>query len=87
MFNTEWLNRTLDNFVADNLPLYHREKIGSYHWGLVAGKSQYFLPWDNLRKDPSLDMRRWQHDLYDVYGTAYDEGEIAMFREFIGMGK
>lgn len=44
MLNTEWLNRVLDNQVRDNLPLYHDEGIGSYSWGLVAGKSQHFLP-------------------------------------------
>ena len=87
MFNTEWLNRSLDNFVEDNLPLYYENKIGSYHWGLVAGKSQFNLPWDYLRKDPNIDQGRWQHDLFDVFGTAYDQKEIDLIKKYIEKGR
>lgn len=80
MLNTEWLNRVLDNMVQDNLPLYHEKRIGSYSWGLVAGKSQHFLPWDNLWSNRSLPLQRWQHDLFDTYHTAYDPEELAIMR-------
>lgn len=81
MLNTEWLNRILDNFVADNLPLYHDERIGSYSWGLVAGKSQHFLPWDNLWERRDLPLNRWQHDLFDTYHTPYDPEELELMRK------
>jgi hypothetical protein len=80
MLNTEWLNRVLDNMMEDNLPFYHGEKIGSYSWGLVAGKSQHFLPWDSLWNDRSLPLNRWQHDLFDTYHTPYDEKELDLMR-------
>lgn len=81
MLNTEWLNRVLDNMVQDNLPLYHDEHIGSYSWGLVAGKSQHFLPWDELWKKRNLPLNRWQHDLFDTYHTPYDRDELVLMRK------
>ena len=82
MLNTEWLHRIQDNFISDNLPFYHEKKIGSYSWGLVAGKSQHFLPWDELWNHQELPLRRWQHDLFDCYFTPYDESEIKLMRSF-----
>ena len=81
MMNTEWLNRVLDNTIFDNLPLFHEKRIGSYSWGLVAGKMQHFLPWDELYLRPELPLRRWQHDLFDTYHTPYDPEEIALMKK------
>lgn len=81
MLNTEWLNRVLDNLVTENLPLYHGEGIGSYSWGLVAGKSQHFLPWDELWRRRELPLYRWQHDLFDTFHTPYDPEELALMRQ------
>lgn len=81
MMNTEWLNRIYDNLIQNNLPLYHRERIGSYSWGLVAGKSQHFLPWDVLWTKPHLPLRRWQHDLFDTFHTPYDPEELELMRK------
>lgn len=80
MLNTEWLNRILDNLMEDNLPLYNQENIGSYSWGLVAGKSQHFLPWDELWNRRELPLNRWQHDLFDTYHTPYDPNELSLMR-------
>ena len=83
MANTEWLHRIFDNFIEDNLPLYFEKKIASYHWGLVAGNSQHYLPWHDIKGRPGLDYSRWQHDIFRQDGhTPYDEKEIALFREY-----
>ena len=34
----------LDNTIFDQIPLYYEKKIGSTHWGLVAGHVQFYLP-------------------------------------------
>lgn len=81
MMNTEWLNRITGSYMFDNLPLYHDEGIGSYSWGLVAGKSQHFLPWDSLWNNRDLPLNRWQHDLFDTFHTAYDPEELALMRK------
>ena len=83
MMNTEWLNRILDNFWEDNLRLYHEKRIGSYSWGLVAGKSQHFLPWDHLREHAGLDLTRWQHDLFHEDHSPYDAKEIDFLRRLL----
>lgn len=81
LINTEWMNRILDNFLVDILPYFHEKKIGSYNWGLVAGKSQHYLPWDYLRTIPGLDCSRWQHDLFHEDLTPYDEEEIELIKK------
>ena len=86
LMNTEWLNRIQDNFIKDNLPFYYDEGIGSYSWGFVAGKSQHFLPWDELWQNRTLPLNRWQHDLFDTFYTPYDEEEIDLMR-FYGKNK
>lgn len=83
MANTEWLHRIYGNFVQDNLPYYFEKKIASYHWGLVAGNSQHYLPWDDIKGNPALDYTRWQHDIIRQDGvTPYDPAEIKLFCEY-----
>lgn len=82
MMCTEWLNRVQDNLIADVLPYFHDEGIGSFSWGLVAGKSQHFLPWDELWQKRELPLWRWQHDLFDVFHTPYDRAEIELMRSY-----
>ncbi len=86
MANTEWLHRIFDNTVQDNLPLYFDKKIASYHWGLVAGNSQHYLPWDDIKGRPDLDYTRWQHDIFRQDGvTPYDPAEIELFTKYGAM--
>ena len=86
MANTEWLHRIFHNTVEDNLPLYHDKKIASYHWGLVAGNSQHYLPWDDIKGRPDLDYTLWQHDIFRQDGvTPYDPREIELFRKYGAM--
>lgn len=79
LFITEWLHRPFQNHVSDHLPLFQREKIACYHWGLVNGKSQTHEPWDWIA-DWDLDFSQWQHDLYLPDGTPYRPEEIDLFR-------
>lgn len=81
MANTEWLHRILGNTVIEQLPLYFEKKIGSVHWGLVAGNGQFYLPWEWLKvEQPNLDYSLWQHDIYKEDFTPYNEDEIELFK-------
>lgn len=83
MMNTEWLNRIQDNFIQDNLPLYYEKGDRKLQLGgLVAGKSQHFLPWDELWNHRELPLNRWQHDLFDTFFTPYDQEELELMKEF-----
>ncbi len=82
MANTEWLHRIFNNNIPENLQLYYDHKIGSYHWGLTAGKCQFYLPWDDIKGRPDLDYTKWQHDIIRQDGhTPYDPAEIALFKK------
>ncbi len=47
------------------------------NWGLVAGKSQTYLPWDSWQR-PYVDHQPavWQHDVFHLDGTPYREREV-----------
>src|SRR5262249_54650663 len=44
---TEFMARGNGSTFAGTLPIAKRENVGAINWGLVAGKSQTFLPWDS----------------------------------------
>lgn len=76
LFCTEWMGRSVDSRLTEQLPLLHREGVHSYHWGLVKGMTQTHLPWPEVqRRRP--DAREWFHDVLAPDGTPYDAAEIA----------
>ena len=77
---SEWLRRTTANTVSDTLPLFAREQVGWYNWGLVAGRTQTYLDWRSKAGDPVPTT--WQHDIFHADGTAYDAAEIEMIQQF-----
>ncbi|MEG6612181.1 cellulase family glycosylhydrolase [Pseudoclostridium thermosuccinogenes] len=81
MIITEWLHRPFGNNVETHLPLFKREKIGCYNWGLVAGKTQTYEPWESIRNIPGLDLSKWQHDLFHADLSPYDQKEIDIFKK------
>lgn len=95
MLLTEWLNRSEGNTVQAVFPLLYLEKIGSYNWGLVAGKAQYFEAWNSVweayDRDPktekmrNFDFTKWLHDLYRPNHRPYDPHEIELMKAFCAM--
>lgn len=80
LINNEWLNRYEGNDVANMLPLFFVERIGSYCWGLIQGYSQTYEPWGNYfieqQNGVRRDLTKWQHDLYRFNGLPYIPEEI-----------
>lgn len=72
---TEWMNRPRKSTVADILPLFQQESVGSMGWGLVNGKTQTHLPWGHRPEHGKYDGP-WQHDLYHGDHTPYDINEL-----------
>ncbi|MDE2750413.1 MAG: 1,4-beta-xylanase [Chloroflexota bacterium] len=77
---TEWLRRVVGQTVELILPIFVRERIGWYNWGLVAGRTQTYLDW--CRELNSPDSKTWQHDIFHADGSPYDEAEIELIRSF-----
>lgn len=77
---TEWLKRQDNNTFTSILPLFGEHHIGGYHWGLVAGKIQTYMPWGSKKGDPIPKL--WQHDVMHADGRAYDTKEFELLRQF-----
>lgn len=71
---TEYMARTMGSDFRAHLPVYKRERIGCYNWGLVNGKTQTHIAW-------SGDASQWFHDIFHADGTPYDPDEVAFIRE------
>ncbi|NLG81106.1 MAG: cellulase family glycosylhydrolase [Bacilli bacterium] len=88
LINTEWLHRIQHNNIEEIFPLFYLERIGSYSWGLVAGKTQTYEPWEHLwhaydhDKSLNLDFTKWQHDLFRANHRPYNPKEIEIIKEF-----
>jgi len=77
---TEWLCRQPGNTFREILPLFSRHRIGWYHWGLVAGRTQTYMPWGSEPGAPMPDV--WQHDVLHEDGTPYDANEMELLASF-----
>lgn len=91
---TEWLCRVKNNNIHDIFPFFYAEKIGSYHWGLVASyKTQYFEPYNRIWEDfenenietAHLKVKEWFHDIYRPSHHPYDPTEIKIIKEFTAL--
>ena len=78
---TEWLRRGHSN-VETHLPLFKKERVGCYNWGLVSGKTQTIYPWGSKEGAPEPEV--WFHDLLRRDGSAFDAKEVALFKELTG---
>lgn len=88
LFCTEWLNRITNNNIEDVYPLFQLDRIASYCWGFVAGRTYTYEPWEvfweqyeNGKLSPDYDMTKWQHDLFRPNLRPYDPREIDIIRE------
>lgn len=75
---TEWLARGKCE-VAEFLPIFNEQRIASYNWGLVAGKTQTNFRWGS--KPGAPEPARWHHDLLRQDGSPFDASELELFRK------
>jgi hypothetical protein len=80
---TEYMARSLGSTVQSILPLARAGRIAAFNWGLVAGKTQTYLPWDSWARPYVGRMPvAWFHDLlHPDRGRPYREDEARTFRE------
>lgn len=74
---TEWLARHVGSVMEEQLPLFKWQKIGCYHWGLVQGKTQTWLPWPDLSCAPQHSAL-WFHDVLTAEGLPYSQREMTL---------
>ena len=76
----EWLHRPMRSFIQTHLPLFKRERVGSYFFGFVNGKTQFNEPWEYLKVRQDMDFRLWMHDIFHRDFRPYDEEEIEVLK-------
>jgi hypothetical protein len=75
---TEFMARTSGSTFQTHLPVFRRECIGCFCWGLVSGRTQTAWSWKD--RPGSARPPVWFHDVLRPDGTAFDEAEVAAIR-------
>lgn len=84
---TEYMARGNGSTFDTILPIAKREHVGAINWGLVAGKTQTYLPWDSWRR-PYVNEQPtvWFHEVFRQDGSPYRQREIDVIRNLTGRG-
>ena len=81
---TEYMARPQGSTVGAILPVARRYNVGAYNWGLVAGKTQTYFPWDSWDRPYADIPKTWFHDLLRPDGRPFADHEIQTLRALTG---
>jgi hypothetical protein len=85
---TEYMARGAGSTFDTSLPIAKQYKVAAINWGLVAGKTQTYFPWDSWQKPYVLQQPTvWFHEVFKQDGTPYRQHEADQLRELTGRGK
>jgi hypothetical protein len=81
---TEYMARGNGSTFQGSLPVAKKYHVAAINWGLVAGKTQTYLPWDSW-KHPYTDRQpaMWFHEIFRTDGTPYRQEEVGFIRAII----
>ena len=78
---TEYMARNIGSTFDTILPLAKQYHVGAINWGLVAGKSQTWIPWDSWQRPYTTEQPAvWQHDIFHPDGKPYRQREVEIIR-------
>jgi hypothetical protein len=84
---TEYMARGAGSTFDGVLPVAKQYHVGAINWGLVAGKTQTYLPWDSWERPyVLLQPTIWFHEVFKQDGTPYRQHEVDLIRELTGRG-
>lgn len=74
---TEYMARPDHSTFQGILPIAKKYKIAAINWGLVAGKTQTYFPWDSWKR-PYTDRqpKEWFHEIFRTDGQPYRQDEV-----------
>jgi Cellulase (glycosyl hydrolase family 5) len=79
---TEYMARPRRSTFANILPIAKKYKIAAINWGLVAGKTQTYLPWDSWRHPYTAEQpKEWFHEIFRTDGQPYRQSEVDLIRK------
>jgi hypothetical protein len=84
---TEYMARGNGSTFQGTLPIAKKYNVAAINWGLVAGKTQTYLPWDSWQhpytdREPTI----WFHEIFRTDGTPYSAEETAFIKQVTGRG-
>jgi hypothetical protein len=84
---TEYMARGNGSTFDGSLPVAKRLHVAAINWGLVAGKTQTWYPWDSWQRPYTLEQPQiWFHEVFRHDGTPYRQREVDLIRELTGRG-
>lgn len=81
---TEYMARPQGSTVQSILPVAKRHNVGAINWGLVAGKTQTYFPWDSWDHPYTSVPKVWFHDLIRPEGRPFQDIEVLTVRKLAG---
>ena len=75
---TEYMARTSGCTFDAHLPVFAREKVGAWNWGLVDGATQTKFAWTDTPSPDEPEL--WFHEVFHADGRPYDADEVALIR-------
>jgi hypothetical protein len=84
---TEYMARGAGSTFDGVLPVAKQYHVGAINWGLVAGKTQTYYPWDSWER-PYVEMQPtvWFHEVFKQDDTPYRQREVDLIRQLTGRG-
>ena len=78
---TEYMARGNNSTFEGTLPIARKYKVAAINWGLVAGKTQTYLPWDSWQhpytdREPAI----WFHEVFRTDGSPYRVDEVELIK-------
>jgi hypothetical protein len=84
---TEYMARGAGSTFDNSLPIAKRYHVAAINWGLVAGKTQTYYPWDSWQRPyVLLQPMVWFHEVFRQDDTPYRQHEVDLIRELTGRG-
>ena len=84
---TEYMARGNGSTFDTILPIAKANHVAAINWGLVAGKTQTYLPWDSWQHPYVLSQPTiWFHEVFRQNDTPYREREVDLIRQLTGRG-
>ena len=85
---TEYMARGAGSTFDGSLPIAKKYNVGAINWGLVAGKTQTYLPWDSWQRPYVLIQPAiWFHEVFRKDDTPYRQHEVDLIRQLTGRGR
>jgi hypothetical protein len=84
---TEYMARGAGSTFDGSLPVAKKYNVGAINWGLVAGKTQTYLPWDSWKR-PYVELQPtvWFHEVFRQNDKPYRLREVQLIEQLTGRG-